>query len=313
MNDPHIPAVTEPTSGKKSGAWHFLSRLVSSLVLWVIVLLGVFYAPPIVFYTILTIIACLALWEFYNIVDSAGLRCYRIWGMIGCAALMMGSWFFFEKGVLTPKASYFSQFVMIVFILGVFIRQFPQKHNPQPLQTMACTIFGLLYVPWLLSFIAFINFSFLSPEIPAEAARTTQQDGRFFVLYLLLVTKFSDVGAYIFGTTMGRHKLIPRISPKKTWEGVAGGVLFSVIASCLGFHFMEALGNYGMDRTHAIILGVLLGVAAIIGDLAESLVKRQADIKDSGTMLPGIGGALDLVDSLLFTAPILYVYMQMVL
>lgn len=313
MNDPHIPDVIEPTPAKKGGAIHFLARLVSSIVLWVIVLAGVFYAPPIVFYAILTGIACLALWEFYNVVDSAGLRCYRNWGMAGCVALMMGSWFFFDKGVLTPNATYFSQVVMIVFILGVFIRQFPQKHNPQTLETMACTIFGLLYVPWLLSFIAFINFSFLTPEIPAEAARSTQQDGRFFVLYLLLVTKFTDVGAYIFGTTMGRHKLIPRISPKKTWEGVAGGILFAVLASCLGFHFMNTLAQYGMNWTHSIILGVLLGVAAIIGDLAESLVKRQADIKDSGNMLPGIGGALDLVDSLLFTAPILYVYMQMVL
>lgn len=299
---------------KKSGAISFLLRLVSSIALWALVLAGIFYARPLVFYAILTAIACVALWEFYHIAEKAGLRCYKVWGMIGAAALVMGSWFFFEQGVMTSKAHAFSWFVMIAFVLGVMIRQFPQKHNPQPIQTMSCTIFGLLYVPWLLSFIALINFSFQPDEMTVEAARLAQRDGRFFVLYLVLVTKFSDVGAYAFGMSFGRHKLMPRVSPNKTWEGVAGGIFGSVLASCVGFHLMQnTLGNSGMDWFHAAVLGVLLGAVAIVGDLAESLIKRQADIKDSGKMLPGIGGALDLVDSLLFTAPVLYVYIRLIL
>jgi phosphatidate cytidylyltransferase len=223
----------------------------------------------------------------------------------------MGSWFFFKSGAVTTKAHYFSLFVLIVFILGVFIRQFPQKHNPQPIQTMACTIFGLLYVPWLLSFIALINFSF---EPAALTSHDSQRDGRFFVLYLVLVTKFTDVGSYIFGMTAGKHKLIPRISPNKTWEGVWGGIFGAMLASLGGFYLMRsALSAHGMSWSDAVCLGFLLGALAILGDLAESLVKRQANIKDSGKLLPGIGGALDLVDSLLFTAPVLYVYMRLVM
>jgi phosphatidate cytidylyltransferase len=298
---------------KRSAAAFFL-RLVSTTVLWVAMLLGVFYAPPLVFYLALTAIACVALWEFYNIVDAAGLRCYRRWGLAACAALLMGSWFFFEKGVLTPKANAFTLCVFVVFILGAFLRQFPQKHNPHPIETMACTLFGLLYVPWLLSFITLINFSFLPADATREVWSEAQRDGRFFVLYLVMVTKFTDVGSYVFGMTMGKHKLIPRISPNKTWEGVYGGIVGALVASYAGWHLMRTpLERNGLDFVDATILGVLLGAVAIVGDLAESLVKRQANIKDSGKMLPGIGGALDLVDSLLFTAPVLYVYMRLVM
>ena len=301
-----------PASKKQSGAMHFLVRLVSSIVLWLLVLGAIFYTPPLVFYAVFTVIACLALWEFYDVIEAAGMRCYRMWGMVGSAALLMGSWFFFEKGVLTPKANYFSLFVLIVFILGVFVRQFPQKNNPQPIQTMACTIFGLLYVPWLLSFITLINFSFLPGPTTPEIWKEAQRDGRFFVLYLVLVTKFSDVGAYVFGMTIGKHKLIPRISPNKTWEGVFGGIVGSLLASYGGFYLMRApLERNDLGLLDATVLGILLGAVAIIGDLAESLIKRQANIKDSGKILPGIGGALDLVDSLLFTAPVLYVYMRL--
>jgi len=306
--------VSPAPKSAKSGALHFLLRLISSIVLWVVVLLGIFYARPLFFYAILTVIACVALWEFYNIVEAAGLRCYKLWGLAACAALVMGSWFFFERGVLTPKANAFSLFVLIVFMLGVFIRQFPQKHNPQPIQTMACTIFGLLYVPWLLSFIALINFGFLPADAPSEVWKTAQQDGRFFVLYLVLVTKFTDVGSYVFGMTIGKHKLIPRISPNKTWEGVWGGIFVALLASYGGWYLMrEPLERNGLDFLNATVLGLLLGAVAIVGDLAESLIKRQANIKDSGKMLPGIGGGLDLVDSLLFTAPVLYVYMRLMM
>src|ERR1051325_7838817 len=89
--------VAAPAPKKKSGAMHFLVRLVSSIVLWLLVLGAIFYTPPLVFYAVFTVIACLALWEFYDIIEAAGMRCYRNWGMVGSAALVMGGWFFFEK------------------------------------------------------------------------------------------------------------------------------------------------------------------------------------------------------------------------
>jgi phosphatidate cytidylyltransferase len=126
------------------------------------------------------------------------------------------------------------------------------------------------------------------------------------------VTKFSDCGAYVVGSLIGRHKMIPRVSPGKTWEGFGGALLGSVLASLACAHF--AAGKLvGMTPTHAVVLGLALGGAAVVGDLIESIFKREAGVKDSGRFLPGIGGILDLLDSLLFNAPLMYLYLRHVL
>jgi len=156
-----------------------------------------------------------------------------------------------------------------------------------------------MYVPWLFNFVQKINFF---PGV----------DGRFYVLYFILVTKFSDTGAYVVGSLIGRHKMIPRISPGKTWEGFGGAIFSSTVASLVFVHF---LGDKmpGMHRLHAVVLGVVLSMTAVIGDLIESLFKREAGVKDSGHLFPGIGGILDLLDSLLFNAPIMYLYLRHIL
>jgi phosphatidate cytidylyltransferase len=158
-----------------------------------------------------------------------------------------------------------------------------------------------MYVPWLLNFIQKINFF---PGI--------DNNGKYYVLFFILVTKFSDTGAYVVGSLIGKHKMIPRISPAKTWEGFAGAIAVSTGASLAFTHF---LGHKmaGMTPLHAVVLGVTLSVTAVIGDLIESLFKREAGVKDSGSLFPGIGGILDLLDSLLFNAPIMYLYLRHVL
>jgi phosphatidate cytidylyltransferase len=120
------------------------------------------------------------------------------------------------------------------------------------------------------------------------------------------------MGAYLTGSLIGRHPLVPHISPKKTWEGFFGALAFSLLASLGLFHLMPGHLSV-LNQTHAVILGLLLGFAAVIGDLAESIIKRSTGVKDSGNMLPGIGGALDLIDSLLFTAPLLFFYLRLVI
>jgi phosphatidate cytidylyltransferase len=156
-----------------------------------------------------------------------------------------------------------------------------------------------MYVSWLLNFIQKINFF---PNV----------DGHYYLLYFVHITKFSDSGAYAVGSLIGKHKMIPRISPGKTWEGFGGAILGSTLASVV---FLKLGGShlYGMTMTHAIILGVVLSIAAVVGDLIESLFKREAGLKDSGNLFPGIGGILDLLDSLLFNAPLMYLYLRHVL
>jgi phosphatidate cytidylyltransferase len=136
--------------------------------------------------------------------------------------------------------------------------------------------------------------------------------GQYYCLYLIAVTKFSDMGAYLTGMAFGRHLLIPHISPKKTWEGLFGALFLSLVAS-VGLYRLMPHHLSALTSVHAVILGLLLGAAAVIGDLAESIVKRSAGVKDSGGLLPGIGGALDLIDSLLFTGPLLFFYLRLVL
>ena len=179
------------------------------------------------------------------------------------------------------------------------------KDNPHGIMAMATTLLGLMYVPWLLNFIQKIEFFRFPAGAHAEA-------GTFYVLYFIVVTKFSDCGAYAVGSLIGRHKMIPRISPGKTWEGFGGAIVVSTAASLVFTHFLSAKMP-GMKPLHAIVLGVVLSSTAVIGDLIESLFKREAGVKDSGKFFPGIGGILDLLDSLLFNAPIMYLYLRHVL
>ena len=290
------PTSTTPRTG-------FRWRLISSIVLWGIMLAVVFWLPPTGLYIFMNVVIARAVWEFYSICEAKGLKAYKVWGVIGSVALISGSWFFFQRHDFIQLSYDFDIFILLVFALGVFIRQFPQKLNPQGIETMAVTLFGLIYVAWLGNFMTRINFA--NPH------------GRYFVMLLVVVTKFTDIGAYLIGSSLGRHKMIPRISPKKTWEGTVGGIAFAVGGSVMCLYWphqlSEGIRASGMNLTHALILGLLLGGAALFGDLAESLVKREAGIKDSSTILPGHGGALDLIDSLLFTAPLLYVYLRLVL
>ncbi|MEQ1852025.1 MAG: phosphatidate cytidylyltransferase [Chthoniobacteraceae bacterium] len=191
---------------------------------------------------------------------------------------------------------------LLLFMLVVFGRQmFLRVEELVPLQTMALTLFGLLYIVWPFSFVTKIVY--LPPRVDGHVT------GHFYVLFLLLVTKFSDMGAYITGSLIGRHPLVPHISPKKTWEGFFGALAFSVGGGCgLLAVLPDRLGR--LNYADAVMLGLVLGFAAIVGDLAESLVKRSCKVKDSGRFLPGIGGALDLIDSILFTAPVMFFYLR---
>jgi phosphatidate cytidylyltransferase len=302
-----VPPERPPSSPSKLAI--FVRRLASTILLWSVVLWTIFSSrheiTDWVFLAILLGLAWQGLREFYDLVEKRGLVCFRNWGITAGIALMLATFLYFSGRIphahreMAAKANDFEVTVIVVFVLGSCLRRFVDKKVQDGLLAISTTLFGLFYVPWLLNFISKIVFL---PGI----------EGRYYVLYFILVTKFSDVGAYVTGSLIGRHKMIPRISPGKTWEGFGGAILFSTGASLL---FASFLGHRlaGMNLMHAAILGVLLSVAAVIGDLIESLLKREAGVKDSGRLLPGIGGILDLLDSLLFNAPLMYLYLRHVL
>jgi phosphatidate cytidylyltransferase len=285
----------------------FARRSLSFVILWTILLTALFSKSRLisdsVFVVIIAFLALTGLAEFYGIVEKRDLVCFKGWGIFGGLLLIVGT-FLNLTGVLgrggsPARVNDFETSFLILFVLGLCLRQFFSRSNTAGLLAISTTLFGLMYVPWLLNFIQKINFF---PGV----------EGHFYLLYFVVITKFSDTGAYLVGSLIGRHKMIPRISPGKTWEGFGGALAVSVLVSLL---FIFYLGKHlpGMNWVHAIILGLLLGLAAVVGDLIESIFKREAGIKDSGHFFPGIGGILDLLDSLLFNAPIMYLYLRHVL
>ncbi len=283
----------------------FILRFVSTIALWAVALFIAFSGYEILFWFLISAFGLIALWEFYGMLDHDRLPNFKITAMICGAIMLAGSFYYFAH--MGPAGSYDFEIAMLVFfLLTMFARQmFARLRDDEPLKTMAYTLFGLMYVLWLFNFTTKIVY--LTPRSTAGIVT-----GQFYCLYLIAVTKFSDMGAYLTGSVIGRHQMSPHISAKKTWEGFFGALGFALLCSLLLFTLMP--GHLSMlSWTHATILGLLLGFAAVIGDLAESLIKRSTGVKDSGNLLPGIGGALDLIDSLLFTAPVLFFYLRLVI
>jgi len=281
--------------------------LISSLVLWTIIVTALFSRNRLisdcVFIVIIVFLAVAGLAEFYGLVEKRDLVCFKSWGIAGGLLLMIGTFLNLtgKLGTSGPPARVndFETSFLILFVLGLCLRQFFSRSNTAGILAISTTLFGLMYIPWLLNFIQKINFF---PGV----------DGHYYLIYFVIITKFSDTGAYVVGSLIGKHKMIPRISPGKTWEGFGGAIAISMLASVVYVHF---LGHKmpEMNWKHALIIGGLLGLAAVMGDLVESLFKREAGVKDSGKWFPGIGGILDLLDSLLFNAPIMYLYLRHVL
>jgi len=283
----------------------FIVRFITTIALWSVALVIAFSGYELAFYALICVFGLIALWEFYGMLDHRSLPNFKVTGMICGTVMLVGSFYYFAK--IGPAQSYdFETAVLLFFLLTVFARQmFARLRHDEPLQTMAYTLFGLLYVLWLFNFVTKIVY--VMPRSSSGAVT-----GQFYVLYLIAVTKFSDMGAYLTGSVIGRHLMIPHISAKKTWEGFFGALVFALFCSLALFKLMPGHLS-ALTWTHATILGLLLGFAAVIGDLAESIIKRSTGVKDSGNLLPGIGGALDLLDSLLFTAPLLFFYLRLVI
>jgi phosphatidate cytidylyltransferase len=281
----------------------FLRRLASAIAMWVIALFVIFSGNEIVFILLIGTLGFAGLWEYFSMIRQAGLCCFKTFGLVcGAASFIGSSLFFHARG--TESAYDFEIAMLLVFVTGVFARQiFRPVIGRAPLEAMAYTLFGLLYVAWLFNFLTKIVY--LVPRGPDGVPR-----GQFYVLYLVVVTKFSDMGAYLVGSRIGRHPMVPHISPAKTWEGFVGSFVFAILGSYMLIWLLPAKLSY-LNLLHGTVLGFLIGIAAVVGDLSESMIKRSTGVKDSGSLLPGIGGMLDLIDSLLFTGPVMFFYLKL--
>ncbi len=266
---------------------NIIPRFISSALIIAFVYFTVMVWPDWVFCSVLTLMTGMALYEFYTLVERKGIPIFKTSGISIGILVPLSIFFTFE-----PTKGWELLFIIAV-LLTIFVLQFTRRENSNAIFGVSTTIFGILYISWTFSFMLKLKLM-ENPALPS---------GGLLVAFLLLVTKMGDIGAYIVGTYFGKHSLIPRISPKKSVEGALGGFLFSVGAAFASRSFLPSIPIH-----HLLILGCLLGVLAQVGDLSESLIKRDCQVKDSADYIPGLGGVLDLVDSILFTAPTLYFY-----
>jgi phosphatidate cytidylyltransferase len=261
------------------------ARELTALIAAPIAIWIVGWSHEYVFDAATALIAILAMYEFLDLGRHKG---YQI-PVALCIAIML---IIMAAFIIEDLSVELGMFAALLFIPASYV--FGKKPLEDSLPSSAIAVLGTTYVGMLTGSLIRLRNDF--PE------------GSKLVFFLLLVVWLGDSGAYYVGKTFGKHKLSPRISPKKTVEGLIGGIAASMItAVVIHFTFFEKFPLH-----HAIIAGAILSVAGVIGDLAESMWKRSADVKDSGTLLPGHGGFLDRFDSILFTAPILYCYWTLI-
>lgn len=299
-----------PTPPAPSKAIVFLRRSASTLGLWGLVTAIFLSGKSWAMLALIAFLAMVATVEYFKMMRDAAVRCFPCYG-IALAAIYCGvlSWHF-QMGWKSLPQDMDTFFVFLAAAVPFTLQLRHPIRGMESLQAVAVNLLGFVYIALLFNFAARVTF--LAPG-PATDPGMVGKSGAFLLLWLLAVTKFTDMGAYIVGSMIGRHKMIPHVSPGKTWEGFGGALLFSQLAACgLYAWFPQHLGFFH-SWGHVIFLGFLLSILAVIGDLAESVLKRSINAKDSGSMLPGIGGSLDLIDSICFTAPALYFYLKWVL
>jgi phosphatidate cytidylyltransferase len=290
-----------------------LKRIATAIVLIPIVLLLVLRAPVPVLAVVAAAVALVTVQEFLKLTESYGVQPLRLptYIFVGLLFLLLAA----TTAGETPQLS------GLKFVLGL---------------GFACAIAPFIFLtitmrrsPMSAAYpaAAASAFAFVYIALPMAMLVQLRQQwaGAFWLLYLLLVVWAGDIFAYFVGRSLGRHLMAPRISPKKTWEGAAASVAASLVVGILLFsHALQISsfllrvgliqrrdGLFGLEKPELwpiILLTVVLNIAAQLGDLVESLIKRGAGVKDSGTILPGHGGMLDRIDALLFAAPVLWYY-----
>jgi phosphatidate cytidylyltransferase len=270
-----------------------MKRILTALVLIPLVLVLVFLGKPWMITVATAALAALAAWEYLGLTEQSGAKPPRIAVIVAIAALFAGN---FEYPDLT--AAIFGMLSLGLLVYCVF-----GSPTARILSDAAISIFCLVYV----------GFTLL-----ALPALREQANGPSLVAFLFCVVWAGDIVALYVGRTIGRHKMAPSLSPNKTWEGAAGSVIGSLLAAGGLLWLTEWLAQWNSAKLsfpeevwYWLVLAIVVNIAAQVGDLAESALKRSVGVKDSGTLLPGHGGVLDRIDALLLAAPVLW-YAQLI-
>lgn len=265
-----------------------LKRTLTTLTLWAAIIASLYFFKAHAAVWIVALMAVVSVCEFNKLTRAIGSHPFRIMSMV-IAGLMIVVPFYFPR--LHLDAADF----LVIGVLAGAIRILGERDLATRVGALASTLFALTYVPLMLGYFVRI--------IGAHTNDAQPYAGVLFFIWVVIVTKLCDTGALLTGMAIGKHKMTPVISPKKTWEGVVGGVITSALISALfAWLFPASLPSF-FTPCFAALAALPLAVLGVIGDLVESIIKRRADIKDSGNLAPGIGGMFDMTDSLILTAP----------
>lgn len=266
-----------------------LRRTLSTFALWAIVTLSLYFFNYQGAVVLLALLAALTQKEFYRLFRNMGLEPSSL---VGCT---VGFLLILSNLIPGFYSLDFLGFSVILVSIGFLIIR-PTLENTT--RSLLPTLAGIILIPMMLNYYVLLVMLFV--------AKDQATHGVMVVLWLIALAKFTDVGGLITGKFIGRHKLAPSLSPGKTWEGAIGGIAMSLAVGTaiivLGKNYMPA----ELDILSGLIVGLPIAAISIVSDLMESTIKRQANVKDSGSMIPGIGGAFDLTDSLLMSGPVGY-------
>ena len=293
------PVVTDPapadaatdSAAPKRSSWSLALRLLSGAA-FVPLLILLAKVGDFAFWAFVAVEVSFGLFEFYQMMRARGLRPYRRLGIGSGLALLWVCW-----RPSTPHVGFLVTSVLLL-VLGLELRR-PEAHRR--VEDIAVTCFGVLYVGWLSAHLVLLR------ELPWRAG-THYEDGMRYVLLAFLLTWSCDTGAYAVGRLFGRHRPWARISPRKSLEGSIGGLVCATLAGLLARAWFAPF----LSVPAALTLGALVGVFAQVGDLVESLLKRDARHGDSSDLIPGHGGILDRFDSLYFGAPVTFYFLTLI-
>jgi phosphatidate cytidylyltransferase len=266
---------------------------------WIVIfVLGGFWIHPISFFLTGLVMLIGTQYEYYRMIRNTGVRPQLIPGIItGTSAYVIST--LIASGLI-PKNSFL---VLIPMMLLIIIVELYRKQD-KPFDSLAHTFFSVLYTAVPFSMFPFSAFSRTGLNSLLSQENFVFSPGIIIGFFLLIWA--NDTGAYLTGISFGRHKLMERISPKKTWEGFFGGV---IIAALVAWLLSDWLGV--VDKMHWVIIAVIVSIAGTYGDLVESMLKRSIGVKDSGTIMPGHGGFLDRFDSAIISFPLVYLFISL--
>lgn len=264
--------------------------------MWVRVLIGLIAAPLIAaivyfdglaFLCLVLVLALFSINEFYNLMQKKDFHPAYWVGNFFTVFFIIFAYYGLKRNWEPGHSTILTGAAIAAMIATLFLKERPKE----AIVDMAVTLLGMIYIGWFFSYFIFIR---------------ALSDKGGYLLFLLVTVWALDTIAYFVGKVFGKHKLWPSVSPQKSIEGAIAGFIFCLIAAAIFGYFA------GFETIHSLILGAIIGVAAQLSDLVESLIKRDAGVKDASQLIPGHGGVLDRMDSFILTAPIVYYYLAWV-